>query len=54
MLFWTMILAMIFLFQFYNLEIPMTTDDWFFNAFSISKDNGIGLLGEPIPFSSIR
>jgi len=40
--------------QFYNLPIPLTTDDWYFNAFSISKDNGIGLLDEPIPFSSIR
>ncbi len=40
--------------QFYNLGIPLTTDDWFFNAFSISKDNGIGLLDDPIPFSSQR
>ncbi|TRY74425.1 hypothetical protein TCAL_00656 [Tigriopus californicus] len=40
--------------QFYNLQIPMTTDDWYFNAFSISKDNGIGLLDDPVAFSSIR
>ena len=40
--------------QFYNLDIPLTTDDWYFSVFSISKDNGIGLLDEPIEFSSKR
>ena len=23
--------------QFYNLDIPLTTDDWYFSVFSISK-----------------
>ena len=40
--------------QFYNLDIPLTTDDWYFSVFSISKDNGIGLLDEPVEFSSKR
>ena len=26
----------------------------YFHVFSISKDNGIGLLDDPVPFSSIR
>ena len=40
--------------QFYNLEIPLTTDNWLFNVFTISKENGIGILDDPIPFSSQR
>ena len=40
--------------QFYNLAIPLTTDNWFFSVFTISKENGIGILDDPIPFSSQR
>lgn len=40
--------------QFYNLAIPLTTDNWYFSVFTISKENGIGILDDPIPFSSMR
>ena len=40
--------------QFYNLQIPLTTDNWYFNVFTISKENGIGIIDEPIGFSSQR
>ena len=40
--------------QFYSLEVPLTTDTWFFNAFSISKEHGIGIMDEPITYDSIR
>ncbi len=40
--------------QFYNLNIPLTTDNWYFSVFTISKENGIGILDDPIPFSSQR
>ena len=40
--------------QFYNLEVPLTTDTWYFNAFSISKTHGIGIMDEPISYDSIR
>ena len=29
--------------QFYELEVPETPDDFWFNVFSMSKENGIGL-----------
>ena len=40
--------------QFYNLDIPLTTDDWYFNVFTVSKENGIGIINNPVPFSSKR
>ena len=40
--------------QFYSLEVPLTTDTWYFNAFSISKTHGIGIMDEPISYDSIR
>ena len=40
--------------QFYNLEVPLTTDTWYFNAFSISKKHGIGIMDDPLSFDSIR
>ena len=40
--------------QFYNLDIPLTTDDWFFNVFTVSKENGIGIINTPVSFSSKR
>jgi len=40
--------------QFIVREIPLTTDRWFFNVFSISKIHGIGIIAQPIPFDSIR
>ena len=40
--------------QFIVREIPLTTDKWFFNVFSISKTHGIGIIDNPIAFDSIR
>ena len=40
--------------QFYNLAVPLTTDTWYFNVFSISKKHGIGIIDNPIPYDSIR
>ena len=40
--------------QFIVREIPLTTDKWFFNVFSISKTHGIGIIDNPISFDSIR
>ena len=40
--------------QFYNLDIPLTTDDWLFNVFTVSKENGIGIINTPVSFSSKR
>ena len=40
--------------QFYSLEVPLTTDTWYFNAFSISKEHGIGIMDEPVTYDSIR
>ena len=40
--------------QFIVRDIPLTTDKWFFNVFSISKTHGIGIIDNPIPFDSIR
>ena len=40
--------------QFYNLKVPLTTDTWYFNAFSISKKHGIGIMDDPLSFDSIR
>ena len=40
--------------QFYTLNVPLTTDSWYFNAVSISKQHGIGILDEPIAYDSIR
>ena len=40
--------------QFIVRDIPLTTDRWYFNVFSISKVHGIAILDEPEPFDSIR
>ena len=36
------------------MDIPLTTDDWFFNVFTVSKENGIGIINTPVSFSSKR
>ena len=38
--------------QFYELEVPETPDDFWFNVFSMSKENGIGLTRES--YNTIR
>ena len=40
--------------QFIVRDIPLTTDRWYFNVFSISKEHGIAILDQPEPFDSIR
>ena len=40
--------------QFYTLNIPLTTDSWFFNAFSISKQHGIGIMDYPLFYDTIK
>ena len=40
--------------QFYTLNIPLTTDQFYFNVLSISKEHGIGILDEPVAFSTQR
>ncbi len=40
--------------QFYEIEIPETPDDFYFHVFSMSKNNGIGLLDPPASFNTIR
>jgi hypothetical protein len=40
--------------QFYTLQVPLTTDTWNFNVFSISKKHGIGIMDNPLSFDSIR
>ncbi|TRY72565.1 hypothetical protein TCAL_06513 [Tigriopus californicus] len=40
--------------QFLTLDIPETPDDFYFNIFSLSKENGLGLYAEPPVFNTIR
>lgn len=40
--------------QFVTFELPETPDDFFFHAFSVSAENGIGLLQEPVVYSTVR
>ena len=40
--------------QFITLDVPLTTDTWTFNAFSISKEHGIGIMDEPLSWDSIK
>ena len=38
--------------QFYELEVPETPDDFWFDVFSMSKENGIGLTRQT--YNTIR
>ena len=40
--------------QFMQIEVPETADDWFFTAFSVSKNYGIAVFDELIEYSTIR
>ena len=40
--------------QFFQLEIPETPDDFYFNVFSVSKDKGVAILEPPFVKSTTR
>ena len=40
--------------QFVTLEIPETSDDFYFHVFSLSKENGIGVLENPSSYGTTR
>jgi hypothetical protein len=40
--------------QFVTLPLPETPDDFYFHVFSMSKENGIGILDPPPSYSTTR
>ena len=40
--------------QFVTIEVPETADDWFFTAFSVSRQYGIAVFDELVEYSTIR
>ena len=40
--------------QFVNIEVPETCDDWFFTAFSVSKEYGIAVYDDLVEYGTCR
>ena len=40
--------------QFYTLPLPETPDDFFFHAAAVSKEKGVGVMEEPVVYSTVR